>query len=108
MKNQGGRLVKLLQSGRILPRSGEFMTIDEKIRICNAVNTAIAEGLTVKIWNTDLGIMGAIFCDGEIVLIEQDGRIRFHEDKIVAVKQIDVECEVIYDPTPIAKSTAAA
>jgi len=91
----------------------ELITLEKKIEICNAINTAIAKGFTVK--TPRRTIYGANVYDGKLRfitrLLDTPGECNFCVSstlpRIVAVKSVDVEVEAIYEPpAPVACATA--
>jgi len=92
------------------------LTLERKIEICNAINTAIAKKFTVKMNNKVID--GMLMLGGKLVALsertDKPGYLmRYGVDdesikRIVSVKSVDVELDVIYEsvPPPIANLSA--
>jgi hypothetical protein len=105
MNNETAELIEALRPGiQSMPTNHEAaLTLEQKIAICNAVNTAIAKGYIVK--NEGHPILGVIAHKDTLLYIQEiwdNGKkiLYAYRDestsRIVAVKEVEVD--VIYEP----------
>ena len=77
-------------------------TAEKQIEICNAVNTAMIKGWTVKAGGGD--VVGVVIHDGKLygTALTTDGLVGSfpikETDRIVVVKNVEIEIDVIYEP----------
>jgi hypothetical protein len=85
------------------------MTTEENLKLCNDINTAIAKGWTVMASNADdkYTIEGAIIYKDSVTVLTFGSRHKFSfNQRIYAVKRVEVEVDTIYEP--VAAKTAAS
>jgi len=108
------KLVSGLSRERSVSMTTDLLTQEQMAEIMTAANLAIAKGYTLK---TPRGTIGNMLVrNGKLAsfaeLLDESGKYILVSHctlpRIVAVKSVDVEIDVIYEPSPVAKPTAAS
>jgi len=113
MQSETAEFIEAIRPGvQSMPINHEAaLTLEQKIALCNAVNTAVAKGHTVKAGKSV--IHGMVIRGGTILYLEE----RFGEKNIMSfrtysaslrritiVKPVEIEIDVIYDPPSFPKN----